>query len=206
MVLPMTVFKTAAISSYANPPKTVYQILELLSSSLYDSVMSIKKCTKCGEEKELSEFYRRIDRPSGRRSYCKYCYREAYYWTHREKLLAGHRSWERANPEKTREYEKKRRKRKLGTDGNHTTAQWHNLLKKCKNECLSCCLSGDKETLHRDHIVPLSRDGSDYITNIQPLCRSCNSSKGTKTIDYRPAKIKRFANSLLDNDSRTYEM
>jgi hypothetical protein len=41
--------------------------------------------------------------------------------------------------------------------------------------CLSC---GSTEDLTLDHIHPYSRGGSDDESNLQTLCRSCNSKKG----------------------------
>jgi 5-methylcytosine-specific restriction endonuclease McrA len=49
--------------------------------------------------------------------------------------------------------------------------------------CVAC--SADDVPLTRDHIIPISRGGSDAIENIQPLCQSCNSRKHTNAIDYR---------------------
>lgn len=48
--------------------------------------------------------------------------------------------------------------------------------------CLRCGATG---RLQKDHIVCLYRGGSDAITNLQPLCNRCNSSKGPCTIDHR---------------------
>lgn len=64
---------------------------------------------------------------------------------------------------------------------------WDLLLYLVDNKCL-CCNSRTKLTI--DHIVPVSMGGLHDIKNIQPLCNSCNSSKSTKTIDYRTNNIK----------------
>jgi len=53
-------------------------------------------------------------------------------------------------------------------------------LRKLYNQPCSFC--GTKENLSVDHIIPLSRGGSHSIGNMMTLCRSCNSSKGNKTV------------------------
>jgi len=73
---------------------------------------------------------------------------------------------------------------KVAAEGSHTTAEWESLCAQYNHRCLAC---GQKRPLCEDHIVPLVKGGTDDISNIQPLCRPCNSAKGTQTIDYRPA-------------------
>ena len=51
-----------------------------------------------------------------------------------------------------------------------------------KHTCLKC---GSKTQLTLDHIVPIYLGGENKISNLQTLCRSCNSSKSTKIVDYR---------------------
>ena len=46
------------------------------SVDMFSIVTNIKKCTKCGEEKELSEYHKNKSSKGGLRPYCKECARE----------------------------------------------------------------------------------------------------------------------------------
>lgn len=70
--------------------------------------------------------------------------------------------------------------------------QWKKLCDKYDNKCLACGKIGDYQTLTMDHVIPVIYGGKNLISNIQPLCRECNSSKGTKIIDYRKNNVKEF--------------
>jgi 5-methylcytosine-specific restriction endonuclease McrA len=92
------------------------------------------------------------------------------------------REWRQANPDKVRSHNQAHLARKAGNGGSFTDKEWQDLCSKYDNRCLCC---GEKKKLTADHVVPLVKGGTSYIDNIQCLCQSCNSSKGTKTIDYR---------------------
>ena len=96
------------------------------------------------------------------------------------------KSWRKNNPEKCRCLGARRRALKLNAQGSFTTQEWLDLKESHGNRCLCCGKPECECKLTIDHIVPLSKGGSNSIDNLQPLCLSCNSSKHTKTIDYRP--------------------
>lgn len=48
--------------------------------------------------------------------------------------------------------------------------------------CL-CCGSSIRLTV--DHIIPVNRGGENKLSNLQTLCRSCNSRKSDTFIDFR---------------------
>lgn len=76
-----------------------------------------------------------------------------------------------------------RRARLANSVGAFTEDEWKSLLNEYGHRCLWC---GRKGKLERDHVIPIVYGGSNSIDNIQPLCRSCNSRKHAKIIDFRP--------------------
>jgi 5-methylcytosine-specific restriction endonuclease McrA len=105
----------------------------------------------------------------------------------REKLASRVRSWRQRNPAAATAQWSKRRAREYEVEGSYTAEEFETLCEEYGNVCLRC---GDKDApLTPDHVVPLSLGGSNWISNIQPLCRRCNSRKNIKIIDYRPGGI-----------------
>ena len=86
----------------------------------------------------------------------------------------AHRRWKRKNPERMAHLKARRYARERGAEGSHTLEEWNALKAKQEHRCAFC---GKRRPLTKDHIVPLSEGGTDYIVNIQPLCRPCNSKK-----------------------------
>lgn len=91
--------------------------------------------------------------------------------------------WYARNPAVYRAKDHRRRSRLTGAGGSYTSAEWNALLDACGHKCLRCGRSGVKLTV--DHIVPVILGGTSNIDNIQPLCKSCNSSKHKKIVNYR---------------------
>lgn len=77
-----------------------------------------------------------------------------------------------------------RNRKKRQAEGSHAFGEWELLKKQYGYKCPSCGGKEPEIKLTEDHIVPLSKGGSDYIENIQPLCKSCNCRKHAKIIKY----------------------
>jgi len=163
-----------------------------------------KHCKKCVRERVNAKY------TPGSKKYSK-----EYYEENKERIFVNQNKYRKKNPEKYkykerhREYSRqyrennkeriqeqdrnryaknkvvgieKKLKRRSMLNGTFTNSEWVDLCNKYNNICVCC---GNSKILTVDHIVPISKGGANTIDNIQPLCRSCNSKKGVKIIDYR---------------------
>lgn len=193
----------------------------------------MKFCSCCGQELDLSAFYRNKNTKDGVCSLCKACSnarnsswraanaertvatRKQNYALNKPQIDEANKRWRAANPEVNADIKRrwaadnperdaarkgdwaknnkeavaasaaKRRTNKASAGGSFTAEEFNRLKRNTGNVCLCCGVSGDEVTLAADHVIPVAKGGTSDISNIQPLCRSCNSSKGTKSTDYR---------------------
>ncbi|MFC7721062.1 HNH endonuclease signature motif containing protein [Nonomuraea recticatena] len=90
-----------------------------------------------------------------------------------------------ANPDRVRVKNARARARRANAEGTFTDEEWLAVVAHYENGCVACRAVGPLEP---DHVVPLTWGGSNWISNIQPLCRSCNASKCNRhATDYRLA-------------------
>ncbi len=68
--------------------------------------------------------------------------------------------------------------RERGALGAHTEEEWRARLDDWHGLCAYCLAAKATE---RDHVVPISRGGSDDIENIVPSCLPCNRGKQDRT-------------------------
>lgn len=104
----------------------------------------------------------------------------------RLRLRAYERQWRKNNRGKARAAWHRRRARQRSAGQSFTAQQWEALKQFYNYTCLCCGRQEPKIKLTPDHVIPLGPPGTGEISNIQPLCLSCNSAKGAKTVDYRP--------------------
>lgn len=157
-----------------------------------------QECFKCKEIYPATAEYFHVNRKakSGLHSSCKKC---RLAGIDREKRRIYDAKWHSENKERCSEVSKiyrqtergiiakrarahNRRARKRGVVGTHTVEELHQQLKRQKGKCYYCHvkLGKGRDSWNGDHIIPLSKGGTNYISNIVISCPSCNFKKGTK--------------------------
>ena len=112
------------------------------------------------------------------------------YREQNKEKIAIHDKWYRQNHrEKRLAWTVKYQTLKKNAVGSHTPEEWNELKKQFGNQCLCCHKTEPEVKLTKDHVVSVSIGGTNNADNLQLLCSSCNSSKKSKIIDYRPQAL-----------------
>ncbi len=132
-------------------------------------VENSKVCPRCKNEKPLSEFSprKRKDAPNGLSSWCKECNRVSRDGDSKSVYASNFRA------------------KKKAAVGTVTVDDWKQIKHDCNYTCHRCKRSEPEIQLTIDHVIPLAKGGTNYPSNIQALCRSCNCAKRGNTNDYR---------------------
>jgi 5-methylcytosine-specific restriction endonuclease McrA len=139
-----------------------------------------KTCHWCGKRKVLEDYHRRTSAKDGRQKYCKTCRGAISTELAKTPVAKAKRSeyaktYLNRNREKSRERVRSRRARKIT---NSLVVSVKEAKRIYSSQCFYCGNSGGE----MDHVLPLSRGGLHSVGNLVPACRSCNASKGAKTI------------------------
>jgi 5-methylcytosine-specific restriction endonuclease McrA len=112
--------------------------------------------------------------------------KRGYYERNRQEVISRSKKWAEENTEKVKvakvNNRRRRRAAKNASKGHFTVEEFDALCAAYGYACLSC--GATDRVLEADHVVPLTKGGSDEISNIQPLCGECNRRKSTALIDF----------------------
>tara|TARA_R110000868_G_scaffold210088_2_gene460060 strand:+ start:156 stop:875 length:720 start_codon:yes stop_codon:yes gene_type:complete len=74
-----------------------------------------------------------------------------------------------------------------GTRNGLPSAKRAAVMAKTDGKCVYCAVSlttamGNPNSFHADHVLPVTKGGSDDIANLVPSCAQCNAKKSAKTV------------------------
>lgn len=98
--------------------------------------------------------------------------RAAWRAANQDKITA----WRAANPDIIAQHHRNRYARYKAAEGKHSTKEINDLFEAQGGKCAYCQVD-ITGWYNADHIVPLCKGGSNWITNIQLTCPPCNNKK-----------------------------
>jgi 5-methylcytosine-specific restriction endonuclease McrA len=101
----------------------------------------------------------------------------AWQQRNKEKVAATAGAWKKANKPLVNMYAHKRRA--LLIENGIYEIRSKELFRLYAAPCFYC---GSTQDIEADHVVPVKKKGHHNIGNLLPACRSCNASKGERTI------------------------
>ena len=100
-------------------------------------------------------------------------YAKQYYHSRRDYYREKNARWHKLNIERAREINRRHRWKRRHSPGSHTDNQLSLRWAYYGGRCWMCGSMADTT----DHVIPLSRGGTNWPANLRPACRPCNSGK-----------------------------
>lgn len=120
-----------------------------------------------------------------------------YYRHNRLSALQRVKNYRLRNPEKIREQNRIRKARIYNAPGTFTENEVLKLYEDQNGLCFHCKADLSVLGFHRDHWIPLSKGGTNWIENIRLLCPSCNMEKHDKLPhEWYPERYEKSDNYL----------
>ena len=144
----------------------------------------IKKSTKEYQEnnREKVRKYKKEYRSRDKTKNMMKEYLKEYQKNNKDKLNEYFKEYQKNNKDKMIFYSSQRRALRAGNGGNYTPEQRKEMLEYFDYKC---AYTGEciRNNLHIDHIIPVTKGGSNYIYNLVPSTPSANMSKGNKDVE-----------------------
>lgn len=131
--------------------------------------------------KEDLQRYKKEYRKSNRSAIAEYM--RNYYKKNRDYVNSRNRRYYQSHTAETLKRKRRRRARKLGAEGSHTSEDLKRLWQEQDAKCAYCGCQLSEDYRHLDHVIPLSRGGSEWPENLAWACPPCNLSKHNKLLE-----------------------
>lgn len=174
-------------------------------------MIATRICTLCLKEKNFGNFNKCKKGKYGIRSQCKECdkkYNQQYNLKNAERRANYTKEWHGKNPDYNKLYNASdkgkaalkakahnRRALKSKNGGVHSSDDILNLFKLQSGKCVYCnndLVVNKTKKFELDHIIPLNKNGTNGIENLQLLCMKCNRSKKDKLPEEFAAKFNKL--------------
>lgn len=96
-----------------------------------------------------------------------------------DKANAGRIRWARLNPEKRKEIVRVNSLRRRATEGTFTKEDIRKIMQ-MQRSCCAYCREKVGKNFHVDHIVPIAKGGTNWPSNLQITCATCNLKKNDR--------------------------
>lgn len=137
--------------------------------------LEIRRVNRQNDDRKRNQERGNRHNPVQARVYARKYKRTHVEWNRRQSSL-----YTRRHPDKVRQWTNQRRATLAKAEGHVTITEFWQLCEESGWLCHYCHGALTRATATMDHVIPLSKGGTNLLSNIVLACRACNASKGNR--------------------------